>query len=160
MPGLSIGWGGEVAASDLVDIARGVLIPLALYCVSWSWTGPAEVMRGMIWPVSLYRSCVFCLGVFTLGFQITHFTNAEEVGSGPWALLWLMIAICAHGFAVAGRFSGHFQLGENFYSLLLGGHLRVALAMADYHAAFPEEAEALADKLNKLTAAERARDAR
>lgn len=140
------------AAPVLVDIARGVLIPLALYCLSWSWTGPWSMLCGHIWPVSLYRSAIFCLGLFTLGFQVTHFLMTEEVGSGPWALLWLLVAIMAHVFASVGRLLGHFDLGERFYWLITSGHLKAALAMADYHAAFPDEAKALADELTEKTA--------
>lgn len=142
----------DTLAQDLVFAVRLILIPLGLYCLSWGYTGFVDLLRGNFWPVPLYRAAIASFAILTLGFQITYFVGMEEVGSGPWSLVWLMFAFAGHVFACAGRMTGHFNYAEKFYWLLSSGHIRVALAMADYHAAFPEEAEALADKLTEEVA--------
>jgi hypothetical protein len=136
----------------LIPFVRGLLILLSVYSLGWTWTGPRDLIRGVVWPVPIYRTAIFCFAMVMLGFSGTYFLEIERVGEGAWSLLWLMFGVVGLSAACAGRFSGHFHLGERFYSLILGGHLKAALAMADYHAAFPQDAEALACRLNDCVA--------
>lgn len=142
---------GEIL-SDLVPIARAIVLPMALYAMSWTWTGYRDLMRGRIWPVAMYRAAIASFAILTFGFNLTYFMGSEAVGDGPWSALWLTFAIAGHLFVIWGRLTGHFDFAERFYWLLESGHLKSALAMADYHAACPEEAERLADCLREKTA--------
>jgi len=138
-------------SNEAIYAVRFLTVPLALYNLSWSITGMWGVLKGHFWPISIYRSVIFLVCLSTLGFQASYFAGGYELDRSSWVLIWTLLVLMTQMMAAFGRITGHLKLGERFYWLITSGHLKVALAMADYHAVNPQKAKELADDLQQRT---------
>lgn len=86
-----------------VMIFRLIMIPMILYNLSYSWTGLRDLFRGQNNPTIIYRCQLFFGCLALLGFQTVALTKVEEVGSGPWTLLFVLLFTLMNIAAIFGR---------------------------------------------------------
>lgn len=120
-------FGGTNLIADTVIAFRIFLIPMVLYNMSYSWIGFRDGLLGKVNPVSLYLSTIFFALVPQLGFSVTAIMSAEEVGSGPLTLIWLMFFAMFNIAAISARLTGQFALFDKFIWLFERNNLDVAI---------------------------------
>lgn len=124
--------------SDIVMAFRIFLIPMVLYNMSHTCKAFRQVVSGRANPMSLYRSILFFTLVPQLGLSVTAIIHAEEVGSGPLSLIWLMFFAMFNIAVIAGRYTHQVADFDKFFWLFEQDNLDVAIRAVKLNHVDPE----------------------
>lgn len=117
---------------------RLAMVPMILYNLTFSFSGFWDYMLGRDNPTAIYRSVLFFGCSALLGFQTVALTGAEDVGAGPWTLLFVMLFTLMNITAILGRKLNRFGEFDKFMWLFEGQNLTAAIRAARVNQVNPD----------------------
>ena len=129
-------------AAVAVLVMRILLTPLLLYNLRWSFGGFRQLLKGVVFPTSLYQTVVFMFSGAVLGYNIlAFFGRTVSTWSLPWSLAFQCMILLGSVAAFVGRRLAVSLNFENFYWLFSSGNLDLAVRVAEMNEADPEFTE-------------------